>query len=153
MSRHVVLPDEREAQLRAIAVAHNVTVADAVGLLIKWAIDAGKVPAGIPGIEVQRTAEGIVLNFGDFERTLSLELAQAYATTLRWFATPKADGIPFAVTSLAQALSGAHLVGITRRGTSVKVAGLNGEGERTLAPSIARELADIIEHTAASGPL
>lgn len=144
MSKHVVLPDEREAQLRLIAGEHDISVADAVGLLVGWAIEGGKLKPGIPSIEVRRVGDEIVVDVGEFSRTMPLELARAYATTLRWFATPKGAGIPFAVTSLAQALSGAHLVGISRRGTSVKLAGEAG-GERTLAPSIARELAGWIE--------
>ena len=145
MSKHVVIPDEREAQLVAIAKAHNVSTADAVGLLVNWAVDSGKIARGIPGIEVRRTTDGVVVDFGAFSRELSVDLAKAYVTTLRWFATPKEAGVPFAVTSLAQALSGAHLVGISRRGTSVKIAGPDDTGERTLAPSIARDLADWIE--------
>ena len=144
MSKHVVLPDEREAQLRLIAKQHAVSVAEVVGLLIGWAIEGGRVKPGIPTIDVRRTGDGVEVDLGQFSRTMSPEMARAYATTLRWFATPKGAGVSFAATSLAHALSGAHLVGISRRGTSVKLVGECG-GERTLAPSVARELADWIE--------
>lgn len=152
MPKHIVVPDEREAQLRQIAAKHNVTVAEAVGLLIGWAIEQGKVPASIPTIDVRRVGNTVEVDFGEFRRVMALDLAKAFATTLRWFSTTKADGIPAAVTELAQALSGSHLVGISRRGTSIKIAGENGR-ERTLAPSIARELAVLIERSAADHPL
>lgn len=148
MSKHVVLPDEREAQLRLLASANGITVADAVGLLIGWAIEQGRLPASIPTIDVRRVGATVEVDFGEFQRVMPLDLAKAFATTLRWFSTTKAKGIPAAVTELAQALSGSHLVGISRRGTSIKIAGDNG-AERTLAPSIARELAAVIERTAA----
>jgi hypothetical protein len=152
MPKHIVVPDEREAQLRQIAAKHNVTVAEAVGLLIGWAIEQGKVPASIPTIDVRRVGNTVEVDFGEFQRVMPLDLAKAFATTLRWFSTTKAKGIPAAVTELAQALSGSHLVGISRRGTSIKIAGENGR-ERTLAPSIARELAVLIERSAAGNPL
>ncbi|WP_108460232.1 hypothetical protein [Devosia naphthalenivorans] len=152
MPKHIVVPDEREAQLRQIAAKHNVTVAEAVGLLIGWAIEQGKVPASIPTIDVRRVGNEVQVDFGEFQRVMSLDLAKAFATTLRWFSTTKVKGIPAAVTELAQALSGSHLVGISRRGTSIKIAGENGR-ERTLAPSIARELAVLIERSAAGHPL
>ena len=89
----------------------------------------------------------IEVDFGAFKRTFNVELARAYATSLRWFGTPKAAGIPQAVTALAQAVSGADLVGIGRRGTGIEVCGENG-AKRILAPSIARDLAEVIADTA-----
>ncbi|UJW85769.1 hypothetical protein [Devosia sp. SL43] len=152
MPKHIVVPDEREAQLRQIAATHNVSVADAVGLLFGWAVEQGRVPAAIPTIDVSRVGDTVVVDFGEFQRTMPLDLAKAFATSLRWFSTTKAKGIPAAVTELAQALSGSHLVGISRRGTSIKIAGGTGK-ERTLAPSIARELAGLIERSASEAPL
>jgi|GEM_PF-1509642 hypothetical protein len=148
MPNHIVVPEERYAQLKALAESNSITVADAVGLLVAWAIEQGRVPAAIPTIYVRRVGATVEVDFGQFQRVMPLDLAKAFATALRWFSTTKAKGIPAAVTELAQALSGSHLVGISRRGTSIKIAGDNGH-ERTLAPSIARELAAVIERTAA----
>lgn len=148
MSKHIVVPDEREAQLRAIADAHNVTVADAVGLLVGWAIEQGRVPAGIPGIEVRRDGSNVVIDFGAFTRTYELELAKAFAVALKWYSRPKTT----AFSEILEAFSGAEVVGISRRGTAIKIAGDDGT-ERTLAPSIARELAEIIERTSGANPL
>jgi hypothetical protein len=144
MPKHVVLPDEREAQLRAIAATHNVTVAESVGLLVGWAIEQGKVEAGIPGIEIHRNGDTVEIDFGTFRRVYTVELARAFAVALRWFARPK--GTQF--SDILEALSGAEVIGLSRRGTSIKIAGDEGD-ERTLAPSIARELADLIERSAA----
>lgn len=145
MPKHVVIPDEREAKLRQIAAANNVTVADAVGLLITWAIEHGKVEPGLPGIDVRRDGPNVVIDFGDFVRVYDLKLAHAFAVALNWYSRPKASS---PVSEILEAFSGAEVVGISRRGTSIKIAGDNGT-ERTLAPSIARELSEIIARTAA----
>ncbi|GHA35018.1 hypothetical protein GCM10007989_33670 [Devosia pacifica] len=144
MSKHVVLPDEREAKLKQIAAKHEITVAEAVGLLIEWAVEHEKVEPGIPGIEIRRDTNNVVIDFGVFRRTYSLEVAKAFSVALRWYARPK--GTQF--SDILDALSGSEIVGLSRRGTSVKVAGPNG-AERTLAPSVARELATLIERSTA----
>lgn len=148
MAKHIVLPDEREAQLRAIAAAHNVTVAESVGLLVGWAIEQGKVEAGIPGIEIRRAGDTVEIDFGSFKRVYSPELSKAFAVALRWFAGPRKTH----VSDILEAFAGADIVGISRRGTSVKIVGDNGQ-ERTLAPSIARELAGLIECSLSNKPL
>ncbi|MET3925982.1 hypothetical protein [Devosia sp. 2618] len=143
MSKHVVIPDEREAKLKQIADAHNVSVSEAVGLLIGWAVEQGKVKAGIPGIEIRRDGDAVEIDFGAFKRTFTVELAKAFSTALRYFARPKDT----AFSHILEALSGADVVGLSRQGTSIKVVGDNGV-KRTLAPSVARELAWLIDGAA-----
>ncbi|KQN72406.1 hypothetical protein [Devosia sp. Leaf64] len=149
MPKHIVIPDEREAQLRKIMKDHNLpSVADAVALLIGWAVEGGHVAPGVPGIEVSRKANLVTVDFGDFQRVMSVELAQAYAICLRWFASPKGENIGLAARHVSEMFSGAHVVGLSRRGPSVKVKGENGV-ERTLAFSVARDLAELIQKAAA----
>jgi hypothetical protein len=145
MSKHVVLPDEREAKLKELAQAHDVSVAEAVGILIGWAIEAGKLQPGIPSIDVYRDAEQIVVDFSTFKREFEPDVAAAFATGLRHLSRPKTTlGL-----DVIEAFSGLATVGLMRRGTSIKVLGPAGE-ERALAPSVARELADLITSTLAS---
>jgi hypothetical protein len=149
MSKHIVLPDERAAQLLEIAETHKVSVAEAVGLLISWAIESGKVAPGIPGIDVSREDDLIIVDFGSFKRVMPIDLAKAFATCLRWFANTKGNGPQLAARDVSQLFSSASIVGLSKRGTSIKIAGDNG-GERTLAFSVARELAIIIDSVAAA---
>ncbi|MBB4053542.1 hypothetical protein GGR20_003204 [Devosia subaequoris] len=127
-------------------------------------IKADNLDRAIPTIDVIRKGDNVEIDFGDFKRVFGHELAQAFATTLYLFATPKTPNgyAAFdrenadALNQLSQelrdfnlAMSGAEQhVGVSRRGTSIKIVGEGGRGERTLAPSIARELADIVRAVA-----
>jgi hypothetical protein len=139
----IKLPDERAEQLRILSKNRNLPIADLIAEYVNEQIEKGHLAPDLPMIEVRRTGAAIVLDFGTFKRELTLELAQAYATALDWFAT-RTGALPLA----AQAASGAHLVGIKRQGTSIKVFGEN-DAERALAPSIARDLARIIRNACA----
>lgn len=147
MPDFIKLPSERVEQLRTLSRNRDVPIADLIAEFVNGQIREGHLDRAIPTIDVHRTGDMIEIDFGTFKRCFGLELARAFATGLRWFGTPKAPGIPEAVTDLAQAVSGASLVGIGRRGTSVEVSGENGL-KRTLAPSIARDLSGVIAEAA-----
>lgn len=147
MPDFIKLPSERVEQLRALSKVRNTTIANLIAEYVNHEIEAGNLPDAVPGIAVRRRGARVHLDFGDFTKTLDLDLARAFATTLRWLATPKKTGMAGALTEAAQALSGAHLVGLSRHATSVKVTGEGGT--RTLAPSVARDLARVIDKAAA----
>jgi len=139
----IQLPSERVEQLRALSRNRDLPIADLIGEFINDQIDKGNIDRAIPTIDVRRVGDHIEIDYGAFKRTFGLELARAYATNLRWFARPKNA----ALRSAIDVVMGAELVGLSRRGTSVKATGEDG-GARTLAPSIARELAAVIEDAA-----
>lgn len=147
MPTHIGLPDEHAERIKRFAVSQNISMADAIGELIKLAIDAGKISSDLPGYSVTRAGHTVTVSGEDgYSRTMTTELANAFAATLRWFARPKGASSG-SVTELAQSLSGAEHVGIKRQGAAIKIVGNNGKG-RVLAPSIARELADLVERIA-----
>lgn len=148
MPKHIVVPIEREKKLAQIAALHNVTVAEAVGLLINWAIEAGKVEPGIPDIEVSRVADAVEIDFGTFVRSMTLAQAKGFSATIGIMVDPHRTFIHEGVKMIAQIDEGAeqHL-GLKRRGTSLKVLGDNG-AEKTLAPSVALDLAALVKAAA-----
>lgn len=145
MPKHIVVPDEREKKLAQIAAVHNATVAEAVGLLINWAIEAGKVEPGIPDIEVRRVADTVEIDFGDFVRSMSLSHAKGFAAAIGIMVGPHQTFIHEGVKMIAQIDEGGEqYLGLKRRGTSLKVLGDNG-AEKTLAPSVALDLAALVK--------
>ena len=149
MPDFVKLPSERVEQLRILSKARDMSIADLIAEFVRNEIANGRLTHELPGFGVQRIGAEIEVDLGVDKRTFPLEMAHAYATALRWFAAPKAAGHLQTFRDITQNLSGAHLVGIGRKGTSIKLTGDAG-GERTIAPSIARDLADWIDSTASS---
>ena len=144
MPDFIKLPSERVEQLRLLSKQRDMPIADLIAEFIRDQISKGNLTPDLPTIEVRRTEKTIEIDFDGFVRVLDHKLAAAYAVTLRWYSKPKAAGMHSAIVDLAQDLSGAHHVGISRQGVGIKVTGDNGKS-RVLAASVARDLADIIE--------
>lgn len=148
LSVHIVVPDERAAQLRKIAEERHTTVAEVVGLLLNHAYDTGLATRHLPGIEVRRAGKTITVDYGSFTRSFRVDLAETMANALRFFSEPKLPaGFRGTLRETAEALSGIHEhAGLSRRGTSVVIG--SGDERRVLAPSVARDLANMIEEVA-----
>lgn len=143
MPDFIQLPSERVEQLRALSRNRDMPIADLIGEFVNDQIDKGHIDRAIPTIDVRRVGENVEIDYGTFKRSFAPDLARAYAINLRWFARPKND----ALKATIDGVSGSELVGLSRRGTSVKATGEDGSA-RALAPSIARELAALIEAAA-----
>lgn len=164
MPDFIKLPSERVEQLRLLSKSRGLPIADLIAEYVQEQIKLDHLDPAIPTIDVRRVGGRVVIDFGEFKRIFDVEMAEAFAITLRLFATPKTPAShprlsaenTDALNTFSQdlrdlnlALSGAEKhVGISRRGTSIKVSGENGVGKRTLAPSIARELAAVVEAVA-----
>lgn len=163
MPTTIQLPSERVEQLRAISEVRKITIADLIGELVAEHIAKGVIPAGVPGAEVARSGSDVTVQIAGLTPwKLAPDAALAFADMLRAAAAPasafrealaaraEADRQRFAALREGMAAdAAAKLAGlsIARRGTSVKVQDDAG-GERTLAPSIARELADQLANAA-----
>lgn len=150
MPTHIGLPDEHAERIKSFAQSQNISMADAVGVLLQRAAERGDIPAGLPGYDILRSGDQVTLTIeGGYQRTFERALARAFATALTWFAQSKAKGgLPSAMADLAQTVSGAEqYVGIRRQGNAIKIFDLDGN-ERTLAPSVAAELALMIDRAA-----
>ena len=148
MPDFIKLPSERVEQLRILSKNREIPIADLIGEFINDQIAKGHLSHDIPGVAVTRKGDVVTVDMGEFSRAMSPDLAQAYATCLQWMATPRSAGMVGASRGAAQMVSGAHLVGIGRRGTSIRLTGENG-AERTFAPSVARDLAKLVAKIAA----
>lgn len=144
MSVHIVIPDERAAQLRMIADKRKLpSVADAVGFLINHAFDTGLVARTLPGVVVTRMGTNVQIDFGDFTKSYPRELARAAATGIRYLAKPRSTEMEKALAGLVEEFAGFEHVGISRRGTSIKFT--DGAKSRALSPSVALDLAALID--------
>ena len=83
MSYKLKLTDERGAQLRMIAEREGKTVADAVADFIRAKIDAGVIPADLPGVTVARSGDEIRIELPDFMGEVPAIEAAKLADTLR----------------------------------------------------------------------
>ena len=141
MPIHIVIPDERAAQLRQFAASLNISVADAVGELIKDAVAAGKIPDALPGFTIEREGEQVVLDTGAWSTKLTRDLAKGYAEQIRAVArsvTTPGKSNPFMPE---------FKLGVSRRGTGLKLTDGSG-GTKTIAPSIAEDVARLIDKAA-----
>lgn len=143
MPKHIVVADEREAQLRQIAQAHNVSTADAVSLLIRWAIEAGKVAPGLPDYTVTRKGNLIVADMAGIVRTMSLQEAEAVAGAIQLMAEPKRSDFIEAAKALTLANPVVDELRVKRRGSAIKITGDEGQ-DKTLSHSVALDLVGMI---------
>ncbi|WP_417264240.1 hypothetical protein [Celeribacter sp.] len=67
MSNHIRLPGERVEQLRMIAEAKSKTISEVIGDYVRSEIEAGTIPASIPGVDVAKSEDGIKIVAGDME--------------------------------------------------------------------------------------
>lgn len=145
----VRLPSARVEQLRAIGAKLNLSVADVIGYMVGKEIAAGVIPAAIPGVDVARDGDMVLLGFGAHEpvkfsclqasnivhdirvRTQGSELLQG----LRAFNEMSAPDFGFAPVSVLR----------KGRGITIRVR----DQLKSFSPALALELADLIEKTAA----
>lgn len=142
MADFIKLPSERVEQLRALAKNLDMTIADCIAVFIRQQIAQGNLPDTVPGITIERNGEHVVLNTGTFTRSMTVDLATAYAAQVRSMLdaikTPSQTN-PF--------LTNARL-DVARRGTSLKLIDRSTGAEKTLAPSVAEDFARVLQHSA-----
>lgn len=142
MPTQILLPDERAEQLKRLAESQGVSIADAVGLLIRDAIEAGKIPDELPGFKVTRRGNSVKIDTGTWSRTLTRDLAKSYANQIRAVTRPvitSGRDNPFIpLTDL----------GVKRRGVGVKLVDQKSGTEKTVAPGIAEDIARLIDRAA-----
>lgn len=77
------LDPRRLEQLKMLAAALGVSNATAIGHLLREKIEAGVIPAGIPGVSVTSAAKGVCIGIDDAEPvTYSRDVAAEIAETL-----------------------------------------------------------------------
>ena len=136
----VKIPGERVDQLKRIAEKHNLSLADAIGLLINQEIAAGRLSDELTGLEVKILRNGKVvlsiLGIGDI--LMDRKSALQFAVSLENAADRKRGGI-------LDLDAGISVVGI---GPAVRLRAVESDASRVLAPSIARDFARQIRRAA-----
>lgn len=140
MSVQIVIPDERHAQLQAFAEARAITLADAIGELLNLAIERGLIPDEVPGFKIEAQGDLVSIEAqGAFIKALNRDAARQMAQDARALLD---GGIAAFVTLPAE-------LRLTRRGSGIKLRDTATGAERTMAPSVARDVVRLIEKASA----
>ena len=135
MPDFIKLPSERVKQLRALSKKLDMTIADCVGMFINEQIGKGNLVADLPGFTVVRHGDDVKIDTGEWLKDMTKGDAAQFAMYIRAVLKPSKDN-PFMPTVGLE---------IFRRGTSLKLKDAMTGAERTVAPSIAADLANLIE--------
>lgn len=166
----IQLPPERLEQIKAIGVAlGGLSTADTIGHLVREEIARGTISEDIPGVEIDRTNEGIVITLGDnpparLTKGAARNLAESLAGNLNMGGAMKknADDIAKSLrddrtafikrqrelmrqqrTDIQQSLG---LI-VERRGNGLKIKMPSGS-EKTFSRDLARDLARLVSKAA-----
>lgn len=142
MADHIKLPAERVEQLRTLAKNLDMTIADCIAMFIREQIEKGNLPDEVPGITVVRKGEQIALDAGVFTSTMTKDLAKHYAAQVRQMVDP------IATPSTSNPFLPELKLDVARRGTSIKLIDTVSGAEKTLAPSVAKDFARVLSHSA-----
>jgi hypothetical protein len=129
MNISIGVPYERGTQLREFAVAHRVTVTDAIGLLLDHAARTGLGKFPMPGIEVTVEGDKVKFKLDDFAPwLLSTVNVRSLAGALRGGKTMLNLDCP-------------NMIEISRRGAGVVIK-VHGEHGAVLTKAISRGVAN-----------
>lgn len=146
MSYMLKLPDERGAQLRQIAAAKNTTIPDLIADYVRAEIEAGTIPADLPGIEVAKEGESITIKAKGFEATIPAKEGPTLADLMR--ASGNAPSDPERKLRWIEGLAGLSGIKVKRAGNGVKLVSPFTGKEYPLALHVASDLADQIDRAA-----
>ncbi len=141
MPRNVNLPDERVAQLEELGAKWNMTVADVVGKLIHQQIEKGELEPSVPGFRILKEGTEVRIGTEEWDKLVSAQDASNVSNAIKALLTPSKRN---PLLPLPDGIS------LARRGTSLKIKDTATGAEKTLAPSIARDVADLIAKAARS---
>ncbi|SFI84018.1 hypothetical protein [Celeribacter neptunius] len=147
MSNHIRLPGERVEQLRMIAEAKNKTISEVIGDYVRSEIEAGTIPADIPGVDVAKSEDGIKIVAGDMEALIPMGEGPTVAEVLASAGSFTAKDIERKKRWIegAAALSG---IEVKRAGNGLKLVSPITKKEYPLNLDVATDLANVIEEAA-----
>lgn len=139
MPKNVNLPVERVQQLEMLAKKWNLSVADVVGELIHQQIEKGELEPDVPGFRIYKDGDEVRIGTDEWDKLVSTQSANNIAKSIRALTTPSKNN---PILPLPEGF------GLVRRGTSLKIADKETGSEKTLAPSVAKDVATMIERAA-----
>jgi hypothetical protein len=126
------VPFERGSQLRDLAVAHGVTVTEAIGLLLDHGARTGLGKLAMPGIDITAEGGAVIIKLDGFAiQPLSAVNVRSIAGSLRKAATSGAASLDADCSDMIE---------ITRAGAAVVVQ-VRGENSAVLRKTISRGVA------------
>lgn len=139
----IQIPSERLDQIKAIGAAlGGLSIADTIGHLVRAEIERGTIPDTIPGVEIQRTDNGVTLTLGD-NPPAHLAKGSARALVEALYGHIDAKGVARAVLDQ----QGGYMV--ERRGNGLKLkVPLECEEAKTFSRDLARDLARLVNQAA-----
>lgn len=140
------LPDERGEQLRQIAAAKNTTIPDLIADLVRSEIEAGTIPATVPGIDLVRDGDVINIKAHGFEASIPANEGPTLADLLRDSATATAD--PERKQRWFEGLAALSGVKVKRMGAGVRLVSPLTGNEYPITFGVAADLGDQIEKAA-----
>jgi hypothetical protein len=139
MPKHVNLPSERVKQLETLAEKWEMSVADVIGRLIHEQIEKGELSPDVPGVTVKRKGNAFSFSTPDFQFKFDREEYLISASQkIRQVISPSPDN---PLMPLPKGF------GVVRRGTSLKLQDKRSGAETTFAPSVAEDVAAMMERT------
>ncbi len=146
----IKLPRERVEQLKALSDKWKLSVADVVAKMINQQIEAGEIEREIPGVQIEKQGKRFRLDMlNDWDKTtqkvgdrlredrlmLAKELRQLATSLRESFDLPKGEDL----LPTPQGLK------LARRGSYLKLVDTVTGAEKSLSPSVARDIADVID--------
>lgn len=143
------LPVARVEQMKALAARLGLSLSDTIGHLLNEQIAAGNLEPIIPGVSIKRNGEAVVLGFGDHPPAqLTIDDAKSVAAEIRQrIAGSELRQNVYAFVDAQAPDFGLRSVRVQKKGTGVNLH-INGE-MKSFSLSLAKDLADLIEKTAA----
>ncbi len=132
------IPPRRLEQLRAIGATLGLSVADTVAHLIRKEVAAGTIPPGIPGITINKVADGVSIQIDDGPvKNLPGDAARGFAVAIRNAVEGKAGTVNMDDGFMFMA-----------RGAGFKLAAPWPGEEHSVSRDLALEIAALIEQAA-----
>lgn len=145
-STSLALDPVRLAQLRDIAEAkHYDNITDLLAAWIRQEVEAGVIPDSLPGVTIREDAESVNVTIDSQAFTLGI-LREALGRMIE-VTRAIADG----KQSTGEIDTGNGVATVKRQGVGIKLIAPDGSTAST-APSIARDMADLLEKHAAPAP-
>lgn len=134
----IQLAPERHAQVKAIAAALGLTIAEVIARFINDEISAGTIPPGFEGLKIHPCDDGLLISFDDEPPVhFSKEGCADLAAALREFADEKKRAQKVANMQ--------HNYMIERKGNGVKLTvPMSGSITKSWSRDIARDVADLV---------
>lgn len=143
-SKTIMISTERHRQIKAIADALGLSIADAISHMINSEIARGTIPADVPGFTVEKLKNGVgfTINEDDEPNLMSREAALALAETITDFA----NGVDVA----GGVLNVDHQFVVANRGTGIAISVPTSDGSlKVVSRDVARDVARLLEQAAA----